>query len=192
MKNLLKKYEEATTDEQVELFAETVKEIAGLKAQIQELSTAQETAKAENEEVLVAKEAELASIQTKVDEITVAKDEAQAELDRRDEEIKLAELASRKETLGDFAEGMEDADILDEVKYEMSLLKKENAELKAAAKNPETEEAKIAREEAAKLAKEEGSEGKEKIELSKGSRDKKADDELSEVRTRVLKRAYGE
>jgi len=175
MKDIMEKYEQATTDEQVELYAEMVKEVAALKAQIQELSDAQELAKTEAEKAITDKDTELASIKEQVEEITKAKDEAQAELDRRDEEIKQAELATRKETLGDFAEGMEDADILDEIKYEMALLRKENAELKKAAA-----EVKPAEE------KEEG----EDADLTKGSKDKDADDELFAIQQRVLKRAY--
>jgi len=177
MKDIIEKYEQATTDEQVELYKEIVKEVAALKTQIQELTTAQETAKVATEKTIADKDTELASIKAQVAEITKAKDLAQAELDRRDAEIRQAKLASRKETLGDFAAGMEDADILDEVKYEMALLKKENAELKAlAAKAPKVEP--VVDEQA-------------KTDLTKGSKDKAADDELKEVQKRVLKQAYG-
>jgi len=131
----------------------------------------------------------VSSIQEKVDEITKAKDEVQTELDRRDEEIKQATLVSRKEALGDAAEGIEDADILDEVKYEMALLKKENAALKAAAENPLTEEEKAA---AAVLKAAEKKDGTEDASLEKGSRQKDAEDDLKACGDRVLKRAYGD
>ena len=44
-----------------------------------------------------------------------------------------AKIKSRKDELGDFAKAMSDEDVLDETKYEMAKLKKENAELKAGA-----------------------------------------------------------
>ena len=182
MKDILKKYEEATTDEQVELYARMAKEVASLKATIQELTEAQETAKTASADAITAKDTELSSIQEALEELTKAKDEAQAELTRRDEEITQATLASRKETLGDFAEGMEDADILDELKYEMSLLKKENAELKAAATTEEGEE---------KPA-EEKPDGTENASLEKGSKEKDVEDELKATRQRVLDKAYPE
>jgi len=175
MKDIMEKYEQATTDEQVELYAEIVKEVAALKTQIQELTATQETAKAEAEATIAAKDTEFASIKEQVEEITKAKDAAQAELDRRDEELRQAELAKRKETLGEFAEGLEDADILDEVKYEMALLKKENAELKkAVAEAPRK------------------TDDDANTDLTKGSKDKDAEDELREINKRVLKRAYSD
>ena len=189
MKDIMVKYEQATTDEQVELYARMAKEVASLKTQIDELTAAQETAKSASEEAMTAKDSELSSIQEKVDEITKAKDEVQTELDRRDEEIKQATLVSRKEALGDAAEGIEDADILDEVKYEMALLKKENAALKAAAENPLTEEEKAA---AAVLKAAEKKDGTEDASLEKGSRQKDAEDDLKACGDRVLKRAYGD
>ena len=134
MEDLLKKYEQSSVEEQTELYAEMVKEVASLKSKIQELSDAQESAKVEAEKVTAEKEAEIAELQAKIDEVTKEAEEAKAEIARRDAEITEAELAKRKEILGDFSEGMEDSDILDDVKYELALLKKENAELKAAAK----------------------------------------------------------
>ena len=45
-------------------------------------------------------------------------------------------IKTRKEELAEFAKDMKDEDILDEVKYEMSKLRKENAELKAGKVTP--------------------------------------------------------
>jgi len=102
MDELLKKYEQATVEEQTALFEEVLKEVASLKAQIQVLTEAQTTAKVEAEEALQAKDAEIASIKEEMATITTKAEEAQAELDRRDGELKQAKIAERKEALGDF------------------------------------------------------------------------------------------
>jgi hypothetical protein len=183
MKDIMEKYEQATTDEQVELYATIVKEVATLKTQIQELTQAQEAAKVEATAAITAKDTELASIKVQLEEITKAKDLVQAELDRRDEEIKKAKVASRKEALGEFAKDIADADILDEVKYEMALLKKENAELKkAVAETSTTEDAEKPKEKVDETA---------GTEMTKGSKDKSKDEELKKINERVLKQAYG-
>jgi len=174
MKDLLQKYEQSTVDEQAALFSEVLKEMDGLKVRIQELTDAQEAAKTDSETAMTEKETEISTLKTELEETTTKASEAQAELDRRDEVIKEAKLAERKEALGDSAEGMEDADILDEAKYELALLKKENAELKA--------------EKASAPAKEEG----EEVKLDKGSKDK--DDKVDaalQTQKRVIEKAYG-
>jgi len=171
MKDLLKKYEQSTVDEQAVIFSETVKELDGLKIQNQELMKAQETAKIEAETVASKKETEIAELKEALKEITTKAEEAKAELDRRDAEIKKAELATRKEALGNSAEGMEDNDILDDVKYELALLKKENSELKEAV---------------AKTVN-----GASKVGLDKGSRDKGTVDPAIAAGKRVIERAYG-
>jgi len=172
MNELLKKYEQSTVEEQASIFADVLKEMDLLNAKVKELTDAQETAKTEASSMVEAKDTELAALKAELETITTKASEAQTELDRRDAEITEAKLAERKETLGDTAEGMEDADILDEVKYELALLKKENAELKEAA---------------AKAPKKEGDE----VDLSKGSAKKDGEvDEASEVGKRVIDKAY--
>ena len=172
MKDILKKYEESTVEEQASLFSEVLKQVEELTSQVKELTEAQEAAKTEMEAAQTSKDEEVASLKAQIEEITAKANEAQTELDRRDAEITEAKLAERKESLGDTAEGMEDADILDDVKYELALLKKENAELKEAA---------------AQAPKKEG----EEVDLSKGSREKGDVDESLEIRKRVMKKAYG-
>lgn len=173
MKDILKKYEESTVEEQASLFSEVLKQVDELSAQVKELTDAQEVAKTEAEAAKTAKEEELAALKTEIETITAKADEAQAELDRRDEVIKEAKLTERKEALGDIAEGMEDADILDDVKYKIATLEKENAELKEAA---------------AKAPKKEGDE----VDLSKGSADKEDKvDTAADTGKRVIEKAYG-
>jgi hypothetical protein len=172
MDELLKKYDQATVEEQSGLFEEVVKEVASLKAKVQELTEAQTTAKVEAEEALTAKDTEIASLKEQISEITTKAETAQAELDRRDEEVKQAAIAERKEALGDFAEGMADEDILDDVKYELATLKKENAELKAKTAEEEPEKA-------------------EKVAMTKGSKNKNQKDELFKTQSRVVEKAYG-
>ena len=171
MNELLKKYEQSTVDEQTALFAEVLKEMEGLKVQIQELTAAQATAKTEAETATSAKDAEIATLKTQIEEITTKANEAIAELDRRDAEITAAKLAERKTALGDNAEGMEDADILDDVKYELALLKKENAELKAAATTTPKKD--------------------DVVVLAKGAADKDKKDAALEIQKRVIAKAYG-
>ena len=172
MKDILKKYEESTVEEQASLFSEVLKQVDELSAQVKTLTDAQEAAKVEADATLTAKEEELAALKVTIEEATTRADEAQAELDRRDQVITEAKLTERKEALGDTAEGMEDADILDDVKYELALLRKENAELKEAA------------EKAPVVAGEE-------VKLAKGSAKKDGEvDEASEVGKRVIDKAY--
>ena len=172
MKDILKKYEQSTVEEQATLFADVLKEMDVLTAKVQELTDAQEAAKTEAASAAVAKETEIATLKAELETITTKANEVQAELDRRDAEITEAKLTERKGTLGDTAEGMEDADILDDVKYELALLRKENAELKeAASKAPKTEA--------------------EKVDLTKGSADKGTVDEAVATGKRVREKAYG-
>jgi len=170
MDELLKKYEQSTVDEQSTLFSDVLKEMASLKVKIKELTDAQESAKTEAETATSKKDEEIATLKTEIEEITTKANEATTELDRRDAEIKEAELAKRKEALGDSAGGMEDIDILDDVKYELALLKKENVELKEAAAKNTT---------------------KPNVTLSKGSTDKGSVDPAIAVGKRVIEKAYG-
>jgi len=66
---------------------------------------------------------------------------------------------------------MADEDILDDVKYELATLKKENAELKA----------KTSTEEPTK-----------EVAMTKGSKEKKVDDDTLAMQKRVLAKAYGQ
>jgi len=173
MKDILKKYEESTVEEQASLFSEVLKQVDELSAQVKTLTDAQEAAKTEADAMKTAKEEEVSSLKAQIEEITTKATEAQAEIDRRDEVITEAKLTERKEALGGTAEGMEDADILDDVKYELALLRKENAELKEAAE---------------KAPKKEG----EEVELAKGSAKKEGEtDEAVATGKRVIEKAYG-
>jgi len=173
MKDILKKYDEGTVEEQASLFSEVLKQVDELSAQVKSLTDSQETAKTEAEAMKTAKEEEVSSLKSQIEEITTKATAAQAEIDRRDEVITEAKLTERKEALGDTAEGMEDADILDDVKYELALLRKENAELKEAAE---------------KAPKVEGAE----VVLAKGSAKKDGDvDEAAATGKRVIEKAYG-
>jgi len=171
MDELLKKYSQATVDEQSSMYAELLKETAALKVKIDELSKVVEEKTAELAKITEEKTAEVASLTAKVDEISKEAETAKAEIARRDAEVKAAEVAKKKEALGSFAEGMSDEDILDSVKYENAMLKKEVAELKA---TKAVEPVKAA------------------VELTKGAADKTVNSDEFKVQKNVIKLAYGE
>ena len=126
--------EEKTEEEPIEeAKEESVEETE--EAKVEEKS---EEPEAEPEKSADELKAEIAELTKKLDEISKERDEYQAEIARRDKEIRDAEVAKRKETLGNYAEGLSDEDIMDEIKFENAKLKKEIAELKA--KKPEKAE----------------------------------------------------
>jgi len=75
----------------------------------------------------------------KLEEITKALDEANQKLADIEKANTDATLKARKDELADFAKDMSDEDILDEAKYEVAKLKKENAELKEKVEKSSTE-----------------------------------------------------
>jgi len=113
-------------------------------------------------------EADLKEVTTKLEaamtELKVFKDAEEAKVK--------AELASkiqaRKDELGEFAKEMKDEDIMDETKFELAKLRKENAELKAGKAQPET-----------------------KPDLKKGSADKNLNDTELKTRGKVDELAFG-
>jgi len=83
--------------------------------------------------------------------------------------IELAsKIQARKDELGEFAKDMKDEDIMDETKYEMAKLRKENAELKLAKVTPT-----------------------EKPDLTKGSADKNLNEGETTTRSKVDELAFG-
>jgi hypothetical protein len=173
MKDLLDKYEKSTVEEQAKLFKETVEEVSKLKteAEIKDKETA--TLK----ESVTAKDAEIANLKTELEKVKKDAETANAEIAKRDKEIRDAEIAKRKTELGDLAKDMKDEDIMNDDKYKIAKLTKENAELKA--KVPVVDPAK-------------GSEEKKpETDLDKGSKDKKKETEIFETQKRVNEKAFG-
>lgn len=104
------------------------KEIASLKEKITETETALEESKTQAE-----------SANVKVTEIEKTLEESKENFETEKAEaienakVETAKLAERRTEIGDFGKEISDEDILDDAKYEVSLLKKENAELKVKA-----------------------------------------------------------
>ena len=178
MKDLLEKYEKATVEEQAKLFKETVEEVVKLKADIElkdkEIATTKES--------VTAKDAELATLKTELETVKATATDATAEIAKRDKEIKDVEIAKRKTELGDLAKDMTDEDIMNEDKFKIAKLTKENADLKT-----KVETAKPVVDDPAKGA----ADKKEDADLDKGSKDKKKDGEIFDAQKRVNEKAFG-
>jgi len=174
MSDLLKRYEESTVEEQAKLFKETVEENAELKTQVESKTAEVEEAKVATEEAgkqIEEKDAEIAKLTEEKDEVTKRADTAEEEIATRDKEIRDAEIARRREELGEeIAKDISDDDIMDDTKFENVKLKKENAALKDKAGEEDPVEDK---------------------DLDKGSKDKDTDDPIVEAGKRVREKAYG-
>ena len=150
MKTLNERYIESDVDAQAKLF----KEVAGKLSEAEEKISGLEATISESEKAKVERETADAKAKEDFDKVSKEAADAKAEIARRDEEIKKVEIAKRKEELGDAAKDISDEDILNEDKYRIAKLTKENAELK---KTPvKTDDT--------------------KPDLSKGSRDKEIED----------------
>lgn len=113
-------------------------------------------------------EADLKEVMAKLE---VATAELKKFQDAEAEKVKIelaAKIQARKDELGDFAKEMKDEDIMDETKYEMAKLRKENAELKAGKVTPA-----------------------EKPDLTKGSADKNLNEGETTTRSKVDELAFG-
>lgn len=118
----LKKDEEEAKTEEVKEEAKTEEtKVEEVKAEVktEEVATETEEVKTLKAEIEVLK----AQLQKKDEEITAKVEEAKKQT---------ATLIERKSVLGSFAKDISDAEILDEGKFEILRLKKENAELKQA------------------------------------------------------------
>jgi len=178
MKDLLKKYEEATVEEQVLM----VKELA---AKVEEHEATIQAKDSEIEDLntkLTEKEDEIAIVKDEKDAISKEAEEAKTEIARRDKEAQDELISSRREKLGEeFSKDIEDADILDETKFENLKLKKENAELKDKLGDDDDDENKDD---------DKKDDKKEDATLDKGSKDKSSDSEDFKLRSRVMDLAY--
>lgn len=187
MKDLLDRYEKATVEEQAKLFKETIEEVAKLKADAE----AKDKEFATLKESVTAKDAELATLKTELDTVKKTAETATAEIARRDKEIRDAEIAKRKTELGDVAKDMTDEDVMNEDKYKIAKLTKENADLKAQVEAT----AKAAAEKAAAAPAAEPAkasvEQKPEADLDKGSKDKKKDTEVFTAQKRITEKAFG-
>ena len=187
MKDLLDRYEKATVEEQAKLFKETIEEVAKLRTD----SEAKDKDVATLKESVTAKDAELATLKTELDTVKKTAETATAEIARRDKEIRDAEIAKRKTDLGDIAKDMTDEDVMNEDKYKIAKLTKENADLKAQVEAT----AKAAAEKAAAAPAAEPAKGstepKPEADLDKGSKDKKKDTEVFTTQKRVTEKAFG-
>ena len=184
MKDLLDKYEKSTVEEQAKLFKEIVEESVKLRTdaetKVKETATLVETKDKEVatlKESVIAKDTEIANLKTEFDKVKNDAETANAEIAKRDKEIKDAEIAKRKTELGDLAKDMTDEDIMNEDKFKIAKLTKENADLKA----------KVPVEEPKKGSEEH----KEETDLDKGSKDKKKDTEVFATQKRVNEKAFG-
>ncbi len=119
------------------------------------------------------RDSEIASLKAQVADVTAKLTQATAKLDEINKASRDAEIKKRKDELTEaFAKDMSDEDILDDVKFELAKLKKENAELKAG-KTPVKTVA------AAKPV------------LTKGSADKEGEDAIKTSRSKVDDYAFG-
>lgn len=185
MKDLLEQYEKATVEEQVKLFKEIVEEVARIKVDVETSKTSIETKDKEVatlKESVIAKDAELATLKTELETVKKTATDATTEIAKRDKEIKDAEIAKRKTELGDLAKDMTDEDVMNEDKFKIAKLTKENTDLKVkieATVKPVDEPAKGA------------AEKKDEADLDKGSKDKKKDTEIFTAQKRVTEKAFG-
>lgn len=127
------------------------------------------------------KDAEIAQLKTQVSDVSKKLEEATKKLEeyvKKEEDAKKAEVAAkvtaRRTELGEFAKDMTDEQILNEDKYELAKVKKENADLKA---GKVTAPAKVE---------------EKKPDLATGSTDKDPVKEFQAVRKRVDDMAFGE
>jgi hypothetical protein len=168
------KIEQAMADEKAQIeIATKINEFLVSHVEIVKVDKEAEDAKAK--EVETAK-AEVAKMQNELKEATAKLEAATAEIAKFKavEEAKAkAEIASkvqaRKDELGEFAKDMKDEDVLDETKYEMAKLRKENADLKARKDKKDDE----------------------KPDLTKGSADKKVAEVETKSRAKVNELAFG-
>ena len=157
MKTLLEKYKKASIDEVLQEIAKvaiarelSVEELAKVKTQFDEKNEVSEETLASlikssivKEEVKPDKASEelKAQVETLTKELAQLKEEltkANAKVktyeDKEAEQAKIAldaKVKARKDELKEFAKDMKDEDVLDDAKFEVAKLKKENAELKA-------------------------------------------------------------
>jgi len=132
------------SNEQQQMTELTQKQEKGGNTEVDELL--KKYNKANVDELIAHLEKEIASLTTAKDDLTKSLEESQKlvetvkaeakvatdELSKRIEAEKAAIIKSRKDELGEFAKDMKDEEILDDVKFELAKLKKENSELKAA------------------------------------------------------------
>lgn len=170
MKDLLERYEGSDEAIRVKMFTEIAEENATLKAQVE----AKDAELVASKEDVVAKDAAIATKDTEIADVTKAKEDALSEIATRDKAVEDATIKARKEELGDSAKDMEDEDILDDSKYKIAKLEKENAALKdKVGDSDEDTKPKTA-----------------SIELTKGSTDKKVGKDIWEVQKRVNDKAF--
>ena len=173
MKDLLEKYEKSTVEEQAKLFKETAEEVTKLKTDI----TAKDTEVTGLKASVTAKDTEIATLKADLDKVKKDADTATAEIAKRDKAIKDAEIAKRRTELGDSVKDMSDEDIMNEDKYKIAKLTKENADLKT--KIPAPDPAKGS------------TDTKGDTDLDKGSKDKKKDGEIFATQKKVHEKAFG-
>lgn len=122
---------------------------------------------------LKAKDAEIAKVQAELVKITAELAEFRKAKDEAEKATVAEKIKSRREELADFAKDMKDEDVLDEAKYEIAKLKKENADLKAG---------KVITPAPVKKA---------EVDLSKGSNDKSQADAEKAARAKINELAFG-
>jgi len=179
MKDLLEKYEKSTVEEQAKLFQEVVEANAKLKVDMETKGTEVTTLT----EAATKKDEEMATLKTEFDKVKKEAGDAVAEIAKRDKEIRDAQIAKRREELGDLAKDMSDDDVMNEDKFKVAKLEKENADLKA----------KVEKADKDSKGPEKANKDKEKEEadLDKGSKDKTKDETIFATQKRIDEKAWG-
>jgi len=177
MKDLLERYEKSTVEEQAKLFQTIVEENVKIKQEVEgktaEVVTLTEQAAKATED--------MTTVKTELDTAKKESEDFKAEIAKRDKEIRDVELAKRKEALGDLAKDMSDDDVMDEDKFKIAKLEKENLELKAKVEKAGTDTEKP----------EKANTGTEDVDLDKGSKDKKKTDVILATQKRIDEKAWG-
>ena len=129
-KNKEKQKENAKMEQEIkELEAELAKLKVDMAAKDEELKVKSEEASLKDEKITALEDAKTqmdGEVQTKLEE---AQKEAEAKIEAAKKEATI--VAERKSELGEFAKELEDADILNDDKFENAKLKKEISEIKA-------------------------------------------------------------
>lgn len=130
--------EEDVIDTPQEDLKKDEEETASEKAETEEVKAEEATQEVKTEEVTKPEEtqetAEVTALKTEIESLKVQLQKKDEEIAQKVEEAKVltAKVIERKSALGSFSKDVSDSDLLDDVKFEILRLKKENAELKSA------------------------------------------------------------
>lgn len=136
MKKVLRRAKELGMKQLLEKHKSSLNEEGLIERLEKELNESRSSVATLSEELKKAEE-EKAKIKQKVEELESEVNKRQKELEEAEEKINLYKekgktIAERRAELGNFAKNLSDDDLLDETKYELARLKKENFELRNA------------------------------------------------------------